>query len=353
MVQEILSLNEFKQRFDPIFSRIFDTYITRVPLFVIDEDASALLTHAKVLSMAGGKRIRPYVAYLMFHTVSKNDDEHIFPLLAALELFHVFALIHDDIIDQGILRHGVLTLHKFAALPAADRTNSTKHRAEGLAMLVGDLLFSWSKDLFARESLLHGHTDAHNLFNDMAYAAVLGQMLDIQLMRDPNPTEERVLQKTLLKTAQYTFIYPMRIGASIANVQYSPTWCDDFGTAIGLAFQLQDDMLDIVGNQEITGKHSLQDAIDGQHTVFTAYIRYHATESERELLDTLLRTPGTLAEGALVQELFEKTGALHHGRTMIGKALSDARSALAAQSMSDHARAAWESLILLVEQRAS
>lgn len=347
MSPDILSIGEFKEHFDPLLAQEFDRHLARASAFTRDEDCSSLLSHIKEIALGGGKRIRPYVAYLMYRTAGGVEDT--LESLVAFEIFHTFALVHDDIIDRSPLRHGERSLHEYARKFVSGTPEKIDHLAEGLALLAGDLAFSWSRESFLRTS---PGAQASSLFDDMIYAVVLGQMLDVKLMCAPDPSEAAIMEKTSLKTAEYTFVYPMRIGASLAGKgdEYM-SWCKDIGTSLGIAFQLQDDLIDIVGNQKTAGKNVLQDIAEGQHTVFTAYVRAHGSEQDRDELARYFGKPLTDESRVALQTLFERSGAVAYGTARISDEIQRSKDALTLLEAGSSARAAWDELLTRMEHR--
>lgn len=349
MSSDILSIGDFKERFDPLLAQEFDRHLARASAFTRDEDCASLLAHIKEIALAGGKRIRPYVAYLMYRTAGGTED--ILENLIAFEIFHTFALVHDDIIDRSPLRHGERSLHEYAQTFVSGTPEKVEHLSEGLALLAGDLAFSWS-----RESFLRGapSLQASSLFDDMIYAVVLGQMLDVKLMCAPNPSEATIMEKTSLKTAEYTFVYPMRIGASLADkADEYMSWCGDIGTSLGIAFQLQDDLIDIIGDQKTAGKNVLQDIAEGQHTVFTAYVRTHGSEQDRDELAGCFGKSLTDESRVILETLFERSGAVAYGRARIADELQKAKVALTKLEEGSPARTAWGQLLARMEHRVA
>lgn len=344
----VADISEFKKQFDPLLAGEFDRHLSRASAFSADPDCAALLAHVKDIALAGGKRIRPYVAYLMYRSAG-GEDESVLESLVAFEIFHTFALVHDDIIDHGSLRHGVPSLHEFARTLSANGHGRTGAIAESLALLAGDLVFSWSRETFARTV---SAPQTHALFNDMVYAVVLGQMLDVKIMDHSNPSEAMILEKTSLKTAEYTFVYPMMIGASLAgNHDALRAWCTTIGNALGIAFQVQDDLLDLLGDERKTGKRPFKDLAEGQHTIFTAYVRSHGSPEDLKELDAVFGKSVSAESTQTMRDLFERTGAVAYGREMIAAKIAEARTALAEASLDATVRAAWEQLIERMEQR--
>ncbi|HSX41002.1 MAG TPA: polyprenyl synthetase family protein [Candidatus Saccharimonadales bacterium] len=243
-------LQNFKQEFDAILKDYFET---KISAFSKDPFLQNILNHAKNITLNGGKRIRPYVAYLTYESLGGKDREKTLQTLIGIELFHAFALVHDDIIDNADTRHNVKTLHTVFG-------NSQ-------AILVGDLLFAWSQEVFA-------DSKANKYYFKMANDTVLGQMIDVKLAAEEKATRQQLEQKILLKTARYTFVYPMQIGAVLANADEKIlSFCKTFGEKLGFAFQMQDDVFDFKA-----------DIKEHQHTLITQYMQEHNASEPDALL---------------------------------------------------------------------
>jgi len=312
------------------------------------------------LVAARGKRIRPYVAYLMYQSLSRGseqEDEGALRLLVALELFHLFCLVHDDIIDKGAERHSIPTLHRYvtAELDKENRHNNHEHIGNSQAILLGDMLFAWSQEAFHANrdfscGTLH---EARRYFNMMIDEVVIGEMLDVDMMTRHATSTDAIYQKMLLKTASYTFIRPMQIGAALANHgEQCEQFCHNLGLSLGLAFQIQDDLLDIVGTSKSTQKSIFSDLREHQHTYFTQYILEHGTAAQKLKLRELLGRDVQPEDRLEVIELFGSSGALAHGMTSIRRHLSDACCQIHNAPVRLHDRRPFYELIETIQGRS-
>ncbi|MCL5435348.1 MAG: polyprenyl synthetase family protein [Patescibacteria group bacterium] len=241
-------LKEFKKTFDPILKQYLDKKIAAFSENVNDPFILDIIAYSQKLIESGGKRIRPYVSYLMYAALGGKEKEKALELFISLELFHNFALIHDDIMDKSSERHGVKTVHKYVKekLQKEGRTGDLKHIGNSQAILLGDILLVWAYSVFDEiyfdENKLR---DAKLFFNKMANDVILGQIIDIDITTRNDILKELIDKKDKLKTASYTFIRPLQIGAALINVdKNTEQFCEDLGLNLGLAFQLQDDLLD-------------------------------------------------------------------------------------------------------------
>ena len=217
----------------------------------------------------GGKRIRP-VTTLMGCELFCGDYKKALPQAIAIELFHNFTLIHDDIMDNAPIRRGKETVFK--------KWNSN------IAILSGDTLFALAYQYAqqADKEILH---DTLSVFNETAIEVCEGQQFDLNYETSNNVTVKEYINMIRLKTG-VLFGAALKIGALIggasiteANLLY------DFGVNIGLGFQLKDDLLDTYGNEGIFGKKTGGDIISNKKTfLFIKALEIANDESKRELL---------------------------------------------------------------------
>lgn len=226
------TLTTFKPYFDSVFIPYLELKLAEA--CIIAHHAVPFISQTKtILSLArGGKRIRAYTAYLGVISSGKSFADQMLPLLYAIELFHLFALVHDDIIDGDVFRRGVPTVHIL--------------HGQNDALLWGDLLYALAFDAIAQAPLA---TETRILFGRMAQETIIGQMLDVHQPREHTSFVEQQYG-VLLKTSQYTFVYPFLLGQSMSGAVTPPLF-SMFTSELGITFQLQDDITD--GDSVATG----------------------------------------------------------------------------------------------------
>jgi geranylgeranyl pyrophosphate synthase len=207
------------------------------------EHGPALATHAGATIAAGGKRLRPLLVFL---AAGDHDGDGLVRAATAVELVHSATLVHDDVLDGASLRRGVPTVVATAGRGAATAT--------------GDLLFARA---FA-ELLRNGRADEIRVLSNASCALAEGELLQRADAWDAAVTVERYLHRCELKTARL-FEAACRLGAMEADGDAEALGA--FGRRIGLAFQLLDDVLDVSGPAERTGKHRGTDLLDGTVTL--------------------------------------------------------------------------------------
>jgi geranylgeranyl pyrophosphate synthase len=269
----------------------------------LGEEAEATLT-------AGGKRLRPI---LVLMAAGDGAGERAVRAASAVELVHMATLVHDDVLDGAPVRRGRPTVV----------ARSGRERAVG----VGDLLFSRA---FAELAVDGGEPEVAEL-SSASVALALGELAQRHDAYDTTITEERYLERCSLKTARL-FESACRVGRLASGVPGSEELAA-FGREIGLAFQLLDDVLDVTGPPERTGKARGTDLLDG--TVTLPLIVARRLDPELESVE--LRGLDEDAAEALCDRI-AATGALDEVRDRAKKGIERAKRALESKDFSDEER---------------
>jgi geranylgeranyl pyrophosphate synthase len=244
-----------------------------------------LARHAGATIAAGGKRLRPLLVFL----AAGAETAGALRSAAAVELVHSATLVHDDVLDGAPLRRGRPTV--FA------------EHGRDMAIAVGDLLFSRAFAELAR----NGRTDQIQVLSDASNALARGELIQRSDAWRVDVPRERYLARCDLKTARL-FEAACRLGA--LETDGPAEVLGSFGRRIGLAFQLLDDVLDVSGPAERTGKHRGTDLLDG--TVTLPFIVARERDPELGALD--LRAVRTPEQAEQVCDRIAATGALEVAR---------------------------------------
>ncbi|MCE9586088.1 polyprenyl synthetase family protein [Candidatus Uhrbacteria bacterium] len=328
-----MEIKAFKSRFDRVLRRELGRRVAENKRLTTDKRIREVVAYAERLVMAGGKRVRPYLAFIAYKVVGGKKDQEILETIVGLELFHAFALVHDDIMDRGTLRHGLPTTHvRFG---------------DSQAILLGDLLFNWAN------ACLNG-TKAYPIFQKMIDEVITGQMLDVDSMSRQSVEMGMIEERHRLKTASYTFVRPMQIGFAMAGGSSKlMKFAEAYGFPLGVGFQIQDDWLDLTSKPDEIGKTAFSDLRDGQHTLFTQYIVERGTSGEKKELKKIFGKSLTEKDRAKISKLFEESGAIEHGCMLIETYFEEAEEAVVATSLSKKQREPFLKLVEYLRERAS
>jgi geranylgeranyl diphosphate synthase type I len=306
--------------------------------------------------VAGGKRVRPVFSHCGWLAAGGDPAAlAIARIGAALELFHSFALIHDDIMDGSELRRGRPAMHRRLAAPHRNGTDTAAidRRGVNAAILVGDLCLVWSDELLhaagLAPALLAG---ARPLLDAMRTEVMAGQYLDLECPGDYDWLS-RAWRTIGLKTAGYTVERPLQLGAALAGGD--PTLlraCGAYGRPLGEAFQLRDDLLGVFGDPARTGKPTLDDLREGKSTVLMALTWQRASTPDRRTLRELHGNPGLDEHGAeVLRGIVRATGADTAVERLVHTRIGQAVTALAGAPVPDHVRRALTDLAEQVGSR--
>nr|QBM01393.1 geranylgeranyl diphosphate synthase [uncultured archaeon] len=264
---------------------------------------------AKVLreyTMRGGKRIRACMTVFAF-LCFKDFDEGIIKAAISMELVQSCLLIHDDIIDEDDLRRGGKTVHKIYEEIEKDR-----HFGESAAILVGDLA-----NAFIIETIMRTDFDAAaklkaiGKIQEMFVKECYGQMEDI-FMEKHKGNSDAILKMYSLKTVPYTADAPLYIGAVLGNANRDAfKILEEWGSRIGLAFQIKDDIIGVFGKKEETGKPNDSDIKKGKNTFLIHKTREMCTAEEKKFIDGCLGNENASEEDIKkAREIIRNCGAL-------------------------------------------
>ncbi|CCK32343.1 hypothetical protein BN159_7964 [Streptomyces davaonensis JCM 4913] len=201
---------------------------------------------------SGGKRIRPAFCLTGYLASGGDpDDPGIVAAGAALEMLHLSALVHDDVLDDSDTRRGLPTVHtKYRELHGERGLQGESRRyGEGVAILVGDLALVYSGELMSEAPRA-----ALPEWNRLRSEVMIGQYLDVHAAAEfsVDPRGSRLIAR--IKSGRYTIHRPLVVGASAAGRGDLAPAFEEYGEAVGEAFQLRDDLLDAFGDSADTGK---------------------------------------------------------------------------------------------------
>ncbi|MCC6495537.1 MAG: polyprenyl synthetase family protein [Propionibacteriaceae bacterium] len=315
----------------------------------------------------GGKRLRPAFCCWGYLAASGDADVpgHVLRAAASLDLLHVSALVHDDVMDGSDTRRGVPAAHVQLAgrHAAADRRGEAEAFGRAGAILLGDLLLMWSVEMFtdcgAPAAALAA---AQPLLAAMRSEVTGGQYLDITAQTrqpldarsDPESVLAQVRRVVEYKTARYTVVRPLQIGAALGGA--APELLAALGryaSPLGRAFQYRDDVLGVFGDEAVTGKPAGDDLREGKLTVLIAKAMAGAAAADAARLDDLLGGELTPMEVAEARAIIADSGALSATEQEIEDATTEALTALDQAGTGPVARGGLRQLARLASQRES
>lgn len=251
-------------------------------LEVVNSEVTVLRDASEHILSAGGKRVRPRLLMLAYLAAGGTDVDYASAPAAAIELMHTASVVHDDINDHGVMRRGQVSV------------NAKWGRT--FALLTGDYLFTSVYELMAP------YGDLNRDLASSATALVEGETLQAWAVKNNQFTSENYIRIIALKTAAL-FKAAGAIGAKLADADDAVIeTLSDYAYNIGLAFQIIDDILDIVGDEEKLGKTSGIDLVQGR-----GFAAVETHENEEDIFESIKRK---LMSGNRLQEAREQAEAL-------------------------------------------
>ncbi len=309
----------FEEYLDCYADQVGDLVNEYIPRGSHDDMDRYLYDPLMAYSRNGGKRHRPLICFAACLAVG-GDAQLACSAAAAIEHFHTAALIHDDIADEAELRRGEPCLHLTEGL--------------GLAINMGDLALTLVNGTVMNDPDLSDAVKVRVVSELIAMTrrTVEGQALDIGWARDGryDITPEDYLIMATHKTAHYSGAVPLAIGAIIGGGSESQVeTLRNYGLDTGLAFQIQDDLLNLVGTEESTKKDFRSDITEGKRTLVVVHALQNAGAAERdrliEILSSKEKDPAVLAEAV---EIMERAGSIDYARNYAENLTSIAKNRL-------------------------
>ena len=317
---------------------------------------------------AGGKRLRPAFCawgYLAV-TPEPNDPAWLVRVAASLDLLHVSALVHDDVMDGSATRRGLPAAH--VQLAAWHRANNMRGDPEAFgragAIVLGNLLAAWSAELYdtagaPEETLRRGRP----VLAGMRTEVNTGQFLDalaqarspLDARRDPAAMLALTHQVIDYKTTKYTIVRPLQLGAALAGAnRRTLEGLAAFGSPLGRAFQLRDDLLGVFGDEAVTGKPAGDDLREGKLTALVVHAMENTSDASAARLAALLGDPTlTPADIDEARAIIATSGAQTAVEADIEAARAEALNTLASLPIRPEAGRALTALTHLATARSS
>jgi octaprenyl-diphosphate synthase len=268
--------------------------VDRVIRTRLHSDVALIRQVAEYIIGSGGKRLRPAILILSAGAFGYRGTHH-HDLAAVIEFIHTATLLHDDVVDESALRRGRATANSLFGNAAS--------------VLVGDFVYSRSFQIMVSMEnmrVLKVLADATNIIAE-------GEVLQLMNCNNPDIDEQRYLQVIRYKTAKL-FEAATRLGAILGGAsQADEDAVATYGTHLGTAFQLIDDVLDYSGDKATTGKNVGDDLTEGKATLPLIYAMENGTAEQAALIRGAIEQGG-LADLSAVLAAIEQTGAIEYAR---------------------------------------
>lgn len=328
-------LVEYASKIEVEIARYFDNLIPETAK--IAPEAVEALSHLKEYTLRKAKRLRAALFYYTYQLAGGQDVAEAFKISIFIELIQSYLLIHDDIMDQDALRRGKPTMHKIYEQSHRDAKlrQDAAHYGDSQAINIGDVACHLAGEIlsssnFPAEHKVQAMIKMHKQIVTVGY----GQMLDVLASVKSSVTQSEILRVHYYKTATYTYETPMSIGALLAGASPKDVQVvNDYALPAGVAFQIQDDILGMFGDEEKLGKANTSDLREGKYTllILKAWEKGNA-EQRATIMQALGNSEVTdeMADG--VRKIIIDTGSLDYSKTVAVNYVKQAKAALAVRS---------------------
>ncbi len=309
--------------------------LTRIGSFLETPEPASLYDPMRYALQDGGKLLRPILTQVSCEAVGGHVEDAL-DAAAALELVHVFSLVHDDIMDADDLRRGRQTVHKKWDV--------------NTAILSGDALLVKAYQVIGGVAPEH-LPRALKQFSSGILQVCEGQALDVEFEERDDVTLDDYFAMIDRKTGRL-FALACELGAILGNGSEEQIIAmRTYGEKLGRAFQIQDDLLDVLADQQTLGKDVGSDIKEDKKTYLMLYTREHATVEQTSRMNSIIRkravAPSDIED---VITIMKNVGAIESANQLVKNALVDARTSLDVLPRSN-AQALLENLLELLEHR--
>jgi geranylgeranyl diphosphate synthase type I len=351
------TLSKYKRIVDSKITALFDNKILDSTGFI-----NSSYVYLKEFLLRGGKRLRPVMAILAYKSLCNQDEEKIYLPAVGIELFHNSSLIHDDIMDEDGERRGMPSMHKhFEKVYLQDyeekRSNGgifskmSERFGVSIAILQGDILYALTESCFT-DSSFEAETcrRALDVINKTYRKISEGQILDILSEVKTDFAEDDCLELIETKTA-YLFKAAIQVGAIFSQTSAEQMEAlSQYALNIGMAFQLQDDLLDI--NPGLKGHALGSDIKRGKRTLLMLKALEKASEKQKKIL--LAAFGNYKADQNKIKaasDVLYDTGAVDDVKSLAFQKLREGQSCLANTGLTQEGRFFFEGLIDFLANR--
>lgn len=324
-----MTLKDFLCIFNPVLEQVLEEKLKTSYDILKEKELQKILNYTKDFILWWGKRIRPYLLFAMYKAFGGRKDNEILKFGTGFELRHAFALIHDDIMDEWDTRRNIKTYHKY--IQSITQNVKSEHYWISQAILMWDLVFNWANEIvFDNYDLdVQKLGQVRKNYLEMSRETIFGQIIDVSLTLGEKTNKDTLDKKNLLKTSKYTFVKPMVIWAILWGAQTLELHkIEELWKYLGSAFQIRDDLKDVLESAQKSWKTCFSDVKEWQQTVLTYYILEKGSEDQKTFLQHCMWRDLSKQDIDQLKNIFEESWAIDYGFGEIKKNLSQAQKIL-------------------------
>lgn len=314
-----------KRKIDRELAIFFDLKIKEIKNNQKPKELLEMVENLKRFTLGFGKRIRPILFYYGYLIGGGKNKKEALKASISMELVHSYLLIHDDIIDQDNFRHNDFSMHYKYERKYKDKfkNRDLKHFGNSMAIIIGDLTSTFGYEVLTNSGF---STDlkikAVNKLNQIILnTTAIGEALDVILGMRSSFDVNEILKMQEYKTAKYTIEGPMHLGAILAGANDKLLKSlSNFAIPLGIAFQIQDDIMGVFGDREKIGKPVGADIREGKKTLLVSRAIEKSNNKQRNMICSILGNKKTnSADVEKIKKIIIETGALQDSQEKAAK----------------------------------
>jgi len=324
----------------------------------ISVDSRNLILNIKQYCLAGGKKIRPFLFYLGFSGFNKNENKLDAKKTSIYcEIIHLSLLCLDDIMDRSEIRHQEATIHTQQKKLLKEKYKiRDEHYSNSMGMLASLILKNLASKYLLKQKISQNLKEKIFLYyNQIFNNTCFGQVLDfcLPLKKLNSIQKEDIIKNYSYKTAKYTIEAPMTAGAILAKAnQKEFTKIKSFASELGIAYQIQDDILGMFSKTTKIGKSNISDLEEGKITILIWYAFSLANKDDKKKIEKLLKKEKNNEKDLTnIQKIIRQTGALEKTEEMMKNKFKNAKKLLKKINFNQKTKIIFQELINYLENR--
>ncbi len=335
-------LKNFKKIFDKELEQFLNLKIRQAGK--ISPVAYGMVGTLKKYILQSGKRIRPALMYYTYIALGGKNVKQAMQAAMATEFMHTFLIIHDDIIDRDNLRRGNPSVHYFYRRSAEGKFTAESgaiHYGNSQAISVGNMAFSFANEVIAESGLeepIKGKL--FKKISNIIFNTTIGEFYDVSAVLEKNISEKNVLIILEYKTARYTVEGPIHLGAILAGAdKKTMKGLSNYSIPLGIAYQIQDDILGIFGSEKQTGKPVGADIKEGKKTLLIAKALEFGNTKQKEEINSALGNQ-KISNGKIekICRIVKQTGSLEYSQDLAKKLSYKSNAALEKSGLNEKSK---------------
>lgn len=294
----------------------------------IDPQYAIFIKILEEFTMRGGKRIRPAFMYFSFLACGGSEKAEIMKAARSVELLQTFLLMHDDLVDRSDLRRGQPTTHRMfeKEFERLDLSGDREHFGQSTAMICGDIAHMLAYDSLMETNFPFERRErARKLFDRIMFDTAYGWYREMLNTMKNNVIEDEVLRAMEYVSARYTIAGPVGLGAVLAGgSEKNLKILTKYGLKLGVAFQIQDDILGMFGDEKEVGKPVNSDLMEGKKTILYIRLLAKLNETEAKRFGEVYGKSKKIEDYEWVKKMIRDTGTLSETKRLAKKLAKEA-----------------------------